>query len=84
MNQKNSKILLFTIVAIFFLLSLSLEGTGLAAYASSPAATVKKVSGVATVTREGRALPATVGLEILESDTIRTGRPFHRMTPVTP
>jgi hypothetical protein len=74
MNQKGSKRLLFTIVAIFLLLYLSFEGAGLAAYASSPAATVRKVSGVATVTREGRALPATVGLGILENDTIRTGR----------
>jgi len=74
MNQKGSKRLLFTIVTIFLLLYLSLEGAGFAAYASSPAGIVKKMSGMATITRQGRALPATVGLEILENDTIRTGR----------
>jgi hypothetical protein len=60
--------------AIFLLLYLSLDGVGSPADASSAAATVKKVSGMATVTRQGRALPATVGLEILENDTIHTGR----------
>jgi len=38
-----------------------------------PIATVNKVSGTATVVREGRTISAAIGLEILESDTIRTG-----------
>ena len=41
--------------------------------ASSPVATVKKVSGTATVIRQGNTISAAVGLAILENDTIRTG-----------
>jgi hypothetical protein len=74
MNQRGSKRLFPIVAAIFLLLYLSLDGVVSPADASPPAATVKKVSGMATITRQGRALPATVGMEILENDTIRTGR----------
>ena len=74
MNQRVAKRLLPPLAAISLFLCLSLNGVVSPADASSPAATVKKVSGMATITRQGRALPATVGLEILENDTIRTGR----------
>ncbi len=45
-----------------------------AADASAPVAIVKKISGSATVVRQGQPIPATNGLEILENDTLRTGR----------
>lgn len=56
------------------LLLLSLAGWVTPADASSPIATINKASGVATVVRQGRTMPATIGLEIWENDTIRTGR----------
>ena len=73
MNQRGSKRSLLPVAAIFLLLYLSLDGVVSAADATSPVATIKKVTGIATITRQGRALSATVGLEILENDTIRTG-----------
>ena len=42
-------------------------------YASATIATVQKVSGVAAIVRQGQAMSATVGLEIWENDTLRTG-----------
>ncbi len=41
--------------------------------ASPTIATVQKVSGIATIVRQGQTMPATVGLEICENDTLRTG-----------
>jgi len=74
MNQRVAKRWLPPLVAISLFVCLSLNGVVSPADASPSAATVKKVSGMATITRQGRDLPATVGLEILENDTIRTGR----------
>jgi hypothetical protein len=39
----------------------------------APVAIVKKISGSATVVRQGQPIPATNGLEIWENDTLRTG-----------
>ena len=55
----------------FLLLSL-IEG-GAPLFASPKIATVQKVSGTAMVVRQGQTISATVGLEIWESDTLRTG-----------
>jgi len=74
MNQRVAKRLVPPLAVISLFVCLSLNGVVSRADASPSAATVKKVSGMATITRQGRALPAVVGLEILENDTIRTGR----------
>jgi hypothetical protein len=42
--------------------------------ASVSVAIVKKISGSATVFRQGQPIPATNGLEIWENDTVCTGR----------
>jgi hypothetical protein len=42
-------------------------------FASSTVATVQKVKGTATIVRQGQTIPATMGLEIWENDTLRTG-----------
>jgi hypothetical protein len=71
MNHSSYKRLLLSLAILFFLLSLS--GKVSPANASSCIATVNKMSGMATVVRQGRTVSATIGLEICEGDTIRTG-----------
>jgi hypothetical protein len=71
MNDSGYKRLLLSLAILFFLLSTGGEVS--AANASSCIATVNKMSGMATVVRQGRTLSATIGLEIYEGDTIRTG-----------
>lgn len=71
MNHNRYKRLLLFLAIIFFFLSMSGEVSP--ANASSNIATVKKMSGMATVVRQGRAISASIGLGIYESDTIRTG-----------
>jgi hypothetical protein len=63
---------LFALLATIFLL-LSIGGEISPASASPAIATVQKVSGTATVVREGSPLSVTTGLEIWENDTLRTG-----------
>ncbi|HUL31148.1 MAG TPA: FecR domain-containing protein [Thermodesulfobacteriota bacterium] len=58
--------------AILFIL-VCVGGSVSAAFASPTVATVQKVSGAASIVRQGQAMSATIGLEILESDTLRTG-----------
>ncbi len=62
----------FLLLAAIFAL-LSTAGTPASAGPSPAIATVKKVSGMATVFRQGQTLSAEVGLEIWENDTLRTG-----------
>ena len=59
------------LATIFLLLFVSAEfGHSIA----SPAvATIQKLSGTTTVVRQGQTIPATMGLEIWENDTLRTG-----------
>jgi hypothetical protein len=45
----------------------------LPAGASPAVAAIQKASGTATVVRQGRSLAASVGLEVQENDTLRTG-----------
>jgi hypothetical protein len=71
MNHINTKRLFLPLAAIFFLLSISGEATF--ADPSSSVATVEKVSGMATVVRQGRTVSAKIGLEIYQNDMLRTG-----------
>jgi len=71
MNLIDPRRLVVFSVMTFLLLSL-IEG-GAPLFASPKIATVQKVSGTATVVRQGQTISATVGLEIWESDTLRTG-----------
>ena len=71
MNLIHPRRLVVFSVMTFLLLSL-IEG-GAPLFASPKIATVQKVSGTATVVRQGQTISATVGLEIWESDTLRTG-----------
>jgi hypothetical protein len=72
MNHRSLRKLFLTLTTISFLLSISAEATS--ADTSPTIATVQKVSGVATVVRQGRTISAKIGLEIYENDTLRTGR----------
>jgi hypothetical protein len=59
------------LATIFLLLFVSAE---FGPSSASPAvATIQKLSGTATVVRQGQTIPATMGLEIWENDTLRTG-----------
>jgi hypothetical protein len=71
MNPTNFKKISVFSVAIF--LFLTLIGDCSSVFASAKIATVQKVSGTAMVFRQGQTLTATVGLEILENDSLRTG-----------
>ena len=59
------------LVTIFFLFPMN--GKVASADPSPVIATVQKVSGMATVVRQGRAISAKFGLEIYQNDTLRTG-----------
>ena len=71
MNLIDPKRLVVFSVMTFLLLSV-IEG-GAPLLASPKIATIQNVSGTATVVRQGQTISATVGLEIWESDTLRTG-----------
>jgi hypothetical protein len=72
MKHTYSKIVVL-FLTVFFLL-LSTNGEVSPADASAPVAIVKKVSGSATVVRQGQNISVTNGLEIWENDTLRTDR----------
>ena len=71
MYLRYSKRWLFPLTAIFVLLSPLGEVSP--AGASPAVATIQKVSGTATVVRQGRSLTASAGFEVQEDDTLRTG-----------
>ena len=71
MNHSSS-IRIFLFVAIVILL-LSICAKTTSADPSPIIATVQKVSGIATVVRQGQTLSAKIGFEIWENDTLRTG-----------
>jgi hypothetical protein len=71
MNHINLRRLFLPLVTIFFLLSIN--GEAMSADPSPVIATVQKVSGMATVVRQGRTISAKIGLEIWENDTLHTG-----------
>jgi len=72
MNPNVLRRLVLPLVTIFSLLSIS--GNVTSADPSPVIATVQKVSGMATVVRQGQTMFAKVGLEICQNDTLRTGR----------
>jgi hypothetical protein len=66
-----SKIVALSLAAFSLFLSTGRDVSS--ADASVPVAIVKKISGSATVVRQGQPIPATNGLKIWENDTLRTG-----------
>jgi hypothetical protein len=72
MKRTYSKIVVLSLAAFSLLLSTGRDVSS--ADASVAVAIVKKISGSATVVRQGQPIPATNGLEIWENDTVRTGR----------
>jgi hypothetical protein len=71
MNLSRAKNLFVPLATIFILLCFS--GNVSPVYASPTIATVQKVSGMAAIVRQGQTISATIGLEIWENDTLRTG-----------
>ena len=71
MNSISIKRLLLLLVTIFFLFPIS--GKFASADPFPVVATVQKVSGMATVVRQGQTMSAKIGLEIYQNDTLRTG-----------
>jgi hypothetical protein len=72
MNQNSLRRIFLALATVFFLLSI--YGEAIFADTSPTIATVQKVSGTATVVRQGRTISAQIGLEIYQNDTLRTGR----------
>jgi len=72
MNHNSLRNLFFALATIFFLLSIT--GEAIFAETSPIIAVLQKVSGTATVVRQGRTIPAKIGLDIYQYDTLRTGR----------
>lgn len=66
-----SKIVVLSLAAFSLFLSTGRDVSS--ADASVPVAIVKKISGSATVVRQGQPIPATNGMKIWENDTLRTG-----------
>jgi hypothetical protein len=71
MNQSGLKRFFLALATIFFLLSISGEVTSADPF--STIAIVQKVSGMATVVRQGQTISAKIGLEIFQNDMLRTG-----------
>ena len=71
MNHNFSRTRLLPLVTLVSLLFISVEAS--AEGAPSCVATVQKVSGTASVLRQGQTIPAATGLEVRENDTLRTG-----------
>jgi len=71
MNLTRIKKLIVPLATVFILLSMGRNVSPV--YASPTIATVQKASGMAAVVRQGQTISATVGLEIRENDTLRTG-----------
>jgi hypothetical protein len=63
---------LFVLFTMIFILH-PIGGEISPVFASPTVATVQKVKGTATVVRRGQTIPAAVGLEIWENDTLYTG-----------
>ena len=61
------------VIPVMIFLFLTLVGENSSALASPKVATIQKMSGTAMVFRQGQTISATVGLEIWENDSLRTG-----------
>ena len=71
MNHNRIRKLSLFLLTIFF--SFSITGEAIFADTSPIIAAVQKVSGTATVVRQGRAISAKIGLDLYQYDTLRTG-----------
>jgi hypothetical protein len=71
MNLIRNKKLFVPLATTFILLCIG--GNVSPVYASPTIATVQKVSGMAAIVRQGQTISTTVGLQIWENDTLRTG-----------
>jgi len=71
MNSTSLRRLFLPLVTIFFLFPIS--GKFASADPFPVVATVQKVSGMATVVRQGQTVSVKIGLEIYQNDTLRTG-----------
>ena len=71
MNHSSSRRMFLFVAIVILLSSICAETTS--ADPSPIIATVQKVSGIATVVRQGQTLSAKIGFEIWENDTLRTG-----------
>jgi len=71
MKRTYSKIVALSLAAFSLLLFTGRDVSP--ADGSVPVAVVKKISGSATVVRQGQPIPATNGLKIWENDMLRTG-----------
>ena len=71
MNSTSLRRLFLPLVTIFFLFPIS--GKFASADPFPVVATVQKVSGMATVVRQGQTMSAKIGLEIYQNDTLHTG-----------
>jgi hypothetical protein len=70
MKYTFSKIVVLSLAVFTLLLSIA---KNVSSDPLAPVGSVKKISGSATVLRQGQSIPATHGLEIWENDTLRTG-----------
>lgn len=71
MNHNSLRNFVLILATIFFLLSIT--GEAIFADTSPIIGAVQKVSGTATVVRQGRAISAKIGLDLYQYDTLRTG-----------
>ena len=71
MNRNSLRNLFLALATIFFLLSIT--GEAIFADTSPIIAVVEKVSGTATVVRQGRTISAKIGLDLYQYDALRTG-----------
>jgi hypothetical protein len=71
MSHNSLRNLFLALVTIFFFLSIT--GETIFAETSPIIAVVEKVTGTATVVRQGRTISAKIGLDIYQYDTLRTG-----------
>ena len=70
-NGLSLRRMFLALATVFFLLSIT--GEAICADTSPIIAVVQKVSGTATVVRQGRTISAKIGLDIYQYDTLRTG-----------
>ena len=71
MNHNRIRKFFLFLLTIFF--SFSLTGETIFAETAPIIAVVQKVSGTATVVRQGRTISAKIGLDLYQYDTLRTG-----------
>jgi hypothetical protein len=73
LDRKHGKLRRWVLAVVTILLLLAVSSEFGLSSASPAVATIQKLSGTATIVRQGQTISATVGLEIWENDTLRTG-----------